>query len=360
MVRAGRGRVSRSTAVAAAVLGLAALVSSLTPAQGAEGVASLVDDGDGVALFDASVPLAPGHPRSACVSVAASGAGPRDAVVLAAVDVTGPLAAALTVEVRTGTGGGRGDCTGFVAEGRPVFTGTLAELAVSGGVATGWVPARAARRTFSFTVRLADDAVPGTRGSAVFAWRLVSGPVDPPPPTGPTGPPTAPPTTPGGGGGPGPTATRPPRPPATSRPTTTPTPRPTTPGPTPTGSRTQTPAPSPTTAPPPPDVDVGARPGPVARFAAQVGSFVARAVAPWLPPVLAERLGATITNTVSRPTLPLSVVLLALLFLAVQHRLDQRDPKLASAAVNRRATELEFPDLFAPGTDDPHAAGGAR
>jgi hypothetical protein len=83
------------------------------------------DDGD-QALFAASA-LAPGHSVTRCLEVGYTGPADQGMVRLAATDVTGPLAAALTVSVEIGTGGGFASCAGF--SGASFYTGPLTGLA---------------------------------------------------------------------------------------------------------------------------------------------------------------------------------------------------------------------------------------
>lgn len=67
---------------------------------------------------------------------------------------------------------------------------------------------------------------------------------------------------------------------------------------------------------------------------------------PVLGEVVARRVGQTVAGVVTTPQYPLGALLVALLFVLVQHRLDLLDPKLAQASLSRRDDELFFPDIF--------------
>ena len=54
-----------------------------------------------------------------------------------------------------------------------------------------------------------------------------------------------------------------------------------------------------------------------------------------------EVLRDVVTGTISRPTLPLALLAIVVLFLLAQNRIDRRDPKLASAPVEAEP-ELDF------------------
>lgn len=56
-----------------------------------------------------------------------------------------------------------------------------------------------------------------------------------------------------------------------------------------------------------------------------------------LAPVIRE----AVTGTITRPTLPLALLAVVVLFLLAQNRIDRRDPKLASAPVEAEP-ELDF------------------
>lgn len=294
-----------------------------SPAAGAEaeGGVSLFDDDGGRALFTAADRLAPGRPLSACVRVGTRTARAGDAVWFAAVDVSGALAAHVTVTLESGDGGRFGDCTGFT--GTTLWTGTLDRLAAASagnGLDTGWAPAAEPVRSFRVTVLMDPDLqVQGLTARGDLVWRLDRDVVVDPP--GPTDTPTTEPPTTG--------------PVVDPTPTTTPS---ATTSPTPTG----TPTPAPTTA---------GTPGPTASPAVDEPDVDLDAGTPFLRSVreAAQRATAVAVAVVREPQYPLAALLVAALFLLVQDFIDRRDPKLAAASTTRREINTVFPDVFAPG-----------
>lgn len=358
--------------VLAAVLAAYSVPAS---AAGSTASVSLFDDDGNVALFDPAA-LAPGVPRTSCISVGAQHAVPGDSVRVAVTDVSGALAPYLTVTVETGSGASFGSCVGFT--GGLTWTGSLAALAaasVGDGVPTGWEPSVHPSRSFRVTALLADDpAAAGLTARGRFAWRLVPGPAAPPTPTPtPTVPPTRPTVAPTVDPGSG---TASPSPPASGAPTPTrtgtgdpdgtvdpgsepPGPDDPDPGATPAGPGTVTgppPAAPPATGglvrPGGPDAvtDLGAAPGPGAgEQATPTPDLVIGAVRIAVVRETVRRVAETALTLARQPQYPLSAMGLAGLFLLVQDLIDRRDPKLAVARVTQRDDRVPFPDLFPPG-----------
>ena len=152
---------------------------------------SLTGADTGSALF-AARQLVPGQAVSNCLPIVNGNTADRGDVRLAAADLTGALVPGLRIRVELGTGGTRGDCTGFT--GATVFDGPLSGLAVGGtGISTGWTPAAGETRTYRLTVQVADDnALQHTSAGATLTWLRDSRPAVPTP-TGPQ--PTTPATT---------------------------------------------------------------------------------------------------------------------------------------------------------------------
>ncbi len=339
-VRADRvGRIAAFAAVTAAgVVGSAALAVAGLPglpsarpegsirlvSTSTSGGARMSDDTGGLALFDGGDPLVPGQARQACVVVGASGAGPRDAVYLQALDVGGSLAADLGLTVEMGSGGGHGSCVGF--SGRQVYTGTLAGLAATSGdgVPTGWEPATAAARTFRFTVEVADrQAVMGAIARADFSWGLVAG-AQPPPSVPATGPATVPATA-----APAPSADQPPA--AVTVPAQ---------------AGTQSPTAPPTSAPTSTTAVGGGQPPEGPRGGAPSAASSAGATRPevsLVAPVL-TRIAGTAAVVLRNPAPLLAAGVLGVLFLLIQRLVDRADPRLARAARTVRELELVFPE----------------
>ena len=332
----GRARTTprSSVLVAAVVMALGFLLSVADPAAGAPQQASVAifDDDADQAMFP-GLTMAPGHSYTECVLVGATAAAIDDWVQLGVADVTGSLAQHLVLSVETGQGGRFGDCSTFT--GSPIFTGTLADLAAAGtgyGVGTGWQPAQTSARSFRITVALDGGLrAQGLRAQGRFVWRLVGAAPAPTTPsssrprsTGPAaGPTSTDPTAPSGAAG---ATTAPPSPSVVVEPT-----------PPPSGVAMGSPVPANPTVPsggagepPSPDISIGAE---IARFVKMVQQAQRAAVA-----------------VVASPEYPVSAIMIALLFLLVQDRIDRRDPKLAAVA-RQRDNEADFPDRFGVLTD---------
>jgi hypothetical protein len=138
------------------------------------GAVALGDDDRGAALFDVS-DLGPGRTVVRCLGIEYAGDHPGD-IRLTATSSGEPLAGHLHLQVDAGRGGTFGDCTGF--EGKPVFAGTLAELS-RGHVDYGsGVPALRAHRKQIATLRFSawiDDDAP-QRETAMMRFELEARP----------------------------------------------------------------------------------------------------------------------------------------------------------------------------------------
>lgn len=311
MMRGRTGsRAAGSTVLAVLVMSLGFLFAFTDPAAAGPAQASIAifDDDADRAMFP-GLDLAPDHTYTQCLRIQARALEPQDSVRLAAVDVTGTLAAHLHLTVEIGDGARYGDCAGFT--GAVVFEGSLAELAASGtrGVATGWMPDADPARSFRVTAALDATAGQGLTAEGSFLWQLTSNAA---PQVTPTPTPVAP---------------------TTITTTTMPTPEPT-PSATPDGS------PSPTTAPTPPNG--GSSTGGGSQIAPDLTLDHALAQVQ----EVGRRLAVTVGAVVSRPQYPLLALLFALAFLIVQDRIDRRDPKLAVTSVRQRDNEVFFPDRF--------------
>jgi hypothetical protein len=325
---------------AAVVLGTTWLMTVGIPAALAADAPRLVDDAGGRSLFSGSA-RGPGSTQSACLTVTASGAVAGDLVTIAATDVSGGLAAYLNVAVEAGTGTtGGGRCTSF--SGSPVWSGTLAGFGAIGGdgAATGWEPANAATRAFRITVSLVGDpAAMGQTATASFAWRLVPGVVVPPSPTPTTEGPTQEPVPPV----PVPTTTTVTAPSITSsaRMTAAPTSSGGS-GSSATAGATSSPRPART---PKAEVTVPGLPGGPGSSSGASGGLAAK-IAHWVGRKIGKVAGQTVDVVQSlarKPQYTFGPVLLAVLFLFLQHLVDLRDPKLAKAFRTQRDLMLEFP-----------------
>lgn len=83
-----------------------------------------------------------------------------------------------------------------------------------------------------------------------------------------------------------------------------------------------------------------------AKVGKAIGGVLASGLSPLLGAEAAERAGETVAAVIASPQYPLVVIVMAVLFLLVQYRIDARDPKLAKARVRQRDDELLFPDPF--------------
>jgi hypothetical protein len=189
--RPGRGgwrHLTTALALVAGLLGSGAMVwqgtnavfSSTTASSGNTwtlGSVTLADDDAGSALF--AVPqMVPGDQGENCLTVDYTG-DVAATVKLYATAPTDPSSVAQYVHlvIEEGSGGGFGDCTGFVAGGAPIYTGTLASFTAGrtdhGSGVGGWSPSSAASTVYRIGWTL-DAATPsGKQGSVTtvtFRW----------------------------------------------------------------------------------------------------------------------------------------------------------------------------------------------
>ena len=193
--RRGRG-ASRAGRRLLAAAGAVAVVALLAPPPGSAAPPPSVllrDGGTATAPFAAAGVLAPGDEVTRCVRLEHEVSdGTPTQRFWAAVD--GPLAPFLDVRVDVGQGADAGGgCGGF--RGRTTFSGTLAGLAAhpdfERGVDAGALP-RAGSVSWRLSVRLrGDDAGQGLGATATFGWELRT--VVTVPPAGPPAPVPAPP-----------------------------------------------------------------------------------------------------------------------------------------------------------------------
>jgi hypothetical protein len=277
-----------------------------------------LEAGSNAPLFTLTA-MAPGQRYERCIVIAANVVG--SAVRFAVSVVSGDLAPWLKVEATTGTGTSRG-CGDFVADGAAFYTGSLAALDSEGtdGVPTGWLPKSSERRTFRLALEVVGDArAAGAKAVATLEWRQKQSL---------TAPTTAPATsTPVAPRGPGPT-----------HPATTP-------------SAVPSPFPRLSNAPRPSVSSQNSRatsPGATAAqgsSAAAAPAAVAGTAGSALPctPATAARVSDLVAGIARFSALPLLLLFLVLLFLAVQDRLDRKDPKLAQAPLYGEC-EQKFPE----------------
>ena len=160
--------------------GTAALFTATTSNPGnswTAGTVALADDDTGSALFTAAG-LVPGDQGENCLTVDYTG-DVATAVKLYATSFTdvGSLAQYVDLVVEEGSGGGFGDCTGFVAGGAPVYSGTLDAFAAAatdyGSGVGGWTPSGAGSTVYRIAWTL-DAATPtGMQGASTgltFRW----------------------------------------------------------------------------------------------------------------------------------------------------------------------------------------------
>ena len=322
----------------------------------------LRDDDGATPMFELG-PLRPGEGGQRCIEVTVAEGAPAR-VGIAATGMSTGLDAYLDMQIESGSGGGFGSCDGF--SGTPIYRGTLADFLrtfPAGSPLEDWTPtADGQRRTYRISIGLRDDQAAQGGGVAVnLVWRgrsLLDG--DPTPTTTPT--PSR-----------GPASTSEPddsstsasssdataaegdgtdtaesadaaAPDATATPTDESADRPATGGarrrdgtvrvPVTGAARREAPPVKPT----PRAADGKHEGGVINKVAGALGKAaakIAKAVAP----------------AAKRAAFPLVLVALLLLFLALQNRLDSRDPKLALAPVHRT------PDLsvepYPPGDPTP-------
>ena len=136
----------------------------------ATGTVALTDDDANTAEMTAAN-LEPGFTGTQCIAVTSTGSL-ASTVHLYATDLssTKDLAANINLEVVQGSGGSFGSCTGFTAQGTPVYDGTLAGF---GSTATSyptglgtWAPTGRAdeSRTYQISYTVKGDAPDTTQG----------------------------------------------------------------------------------------------------------------------------------------------------------------------------------------------------
>jgi hypothetical protein len=279
---------------------------------------ALTDDDNGSALFPATA-LAPDRPVSRCIRIHYSGSAPAGrSVRLAARDLRGDLVSQLTVRVEVGSGGGFAGCDGF--RGQTAYAGRLDGLGVEAGIGTGWTPSPGEARTYRLTVTLSPRAKAGAgRAAATLEWLA----------TGSTSPEPAAPAT------------------AVPAPVTSPSRRP---APQPAASRRE----SPVVAPNLGAVAPGRTPPPAGTPTVDPSTAAERPrLVPmpsgWrsmLSPKVKRALRAVLAvadRSRRDGRYPLGVLVLLLLFLLVQRRIDRSDPKLALAPV-RAVRHVDLPN----------------
>lgn len=308
------------------------------------GDVSLTTDAAGSALFHAEG-LAPGRTLSNCVAVTYAGPDTPIEVRLHAASEPGALDEHLTLRVEVGDGGGFGDCAGFAGSER--FVGTLATFVDRHGADSEALLVAApsppdATVTFRFSLLLDDHpSAQGGTSSSAYTWTAT--------PTG--GTPPVPPADP-------PLADPPPADPPADGPARTGAGDPLLDAAVPTepveGERTtDDPSPADAVAPAAPDAgderadradrdDRDGRPTPtapgggggLASGPVADGNAVAELGADtW------ERVVQVATFVAKRSSYLLLLLLIVLAFLAVQDRIDRKDPKLALAP---RAPDLDL------------------
>jgi hypothetical protein len=178
-----RQRIDRSTAraLAAAISSLAIATLVVTQSsralypegtvaanEFASGTVSLSDDDQGRSLVSLEN-MAPNRPVQQCISVTYDGTILPVAIRIAA-SASGDVADYLLVDVERGSGGGFGDCDGFVPEA-DVFVGRVGEFAGEDGVELGVLRNEGDSMSFRFTFDLADENdAAGRSGSIDFVW----------------------------------------------------------------------------------------------------------------------------------------------------------------------------------------------
>ncbi|HEV3001772.1 MAG TPA: hypothetical protein VGW75_13605 [Solirubrobacteraceae bacterium] len=294
-------------------------------------VAGVTDDDGGVPMFQLAA-LAPGRSLSRCIRVRYAGDGAGAVRLDGRIDGAA-LAARIALVVERGTGGDFDGCAGF--RGVAVFRGTLAELADAG--ASAWRAEDGDAATYRFTATAAPDLPErDDRAAATFTWHASvlpgagDGPGGDEPGGGGDGPGGGPPAVAGGPGG-----------------------QPGAPG-----------APAPAVDGPAAGGDggggrrdpgagrdrdgrrgagdrarAGDRPGGTAAADGPGGPGGARDARGGLARAV-EALARAAVDVGERAAFPVVLLLLIGLFLSAQHRIDQRDPKLALAPVHR---EVDVP-----------------
>ncbi|MCW2539140.1 MAG: hypothetical protein JWN95_865 [Frankiales bacterium] len=291
------------------------------------------------ALFD-DHDLQPGREVSRCTIVSIPGTGAGQRVVLRADDVTGELSTWLMVRVSVGSGE-QNSCADF--QGEPLYDGTLAGLgAREDPLDTGWQRAGSssvASATFRFDVQVADvDTAQGTSASADFEWDAVFASI------APSGTPADPSIT---------VTASPTSRPATAWPSSTSagsTSAGSTSGPpVGTGSARSSPAvptatptgqPAPTARAHPRDTGAAAAVDDPSSPTPSTASTQVTAADHWVA------LQAVAAGLATRAAFPVALLVLVVVFLLIQNRMDHSDPKLSRAPLFR-SPRIQFPHLRA-------------
>lgn len=276
-------------------------------------VGGLTNDAGGTPLFDESE-LRPDSTAVRCITITESDQqAPVAPVSMVARDVTGDLAAYLQLTISVGAGGTPGDCSAFA--GTTIFAGSLAALALQGDLQTGWLAGPGDHRTFEVTATINDvNGAQNKATTATLAWTASTA-------DGSSGVPSAIPSGSGPSGSPPPAQLPSPAAPTPQAPTT---PRPTaTAQPSPSHPSSRTSAPTAAPAPSTPNLAGPGLPTTPGKAGTPPGHTGA---AP-----RATGYGALAAALIRDAVFPLWLLLLVLLFLLVQDRIDARDPKLALA-----------------------------
>ena len=267
---------------------------------------ALTDDDGGTPLFAAGA-LRPGEQVTRCIKLNYSGTNEIPVTMYG--KGSGGLDQYIDLQIQIGGGGAYGDCSGFA--GTTLFQGTLAQFLHTGDSTSSELPAwnaseEASTRTFQVTVGLQDvPAAEGQTASASFEWKAPGQAT--PPPSQPDEP----------------------QPDSPAQPEPTPKAPPV--------AKIKPPAP------------VKEAPAPTPHHEA---SPVHPKAAPKPPPPGAKPAGKSFLDHVrdvavgagKRVAFPTFLSLLAFLFILVQNRLDDKDPKLAMAP-KHRDDDLEFGPL---------------
>lgn len=316
-------------ATVAVVLGIGLLltlgVGELDATQASfSGDVSLTTDAAGSALFHAEG-LAPGRTVSNCVAVSYAGPDTPIEVRLHGSSDAGALDEHLTLRVEAGEGGGFGDCAGFAGSER--FVGTLAAFVDRHGVDSEALPVAAlsppdATVTFRFSLILDDHpSAQGGTSSSAYTW-TASPTAGGAPPAPDDGAPTA--------GAPGPLLEAAvPTEPVGREPTPDDPPSADAVGPASPaagGDRTDRDG-------RPTPIAPGDGSGPVSGPAGGGNAVAELGADTW------ERVVQVVTFVAKRSSYLLLLLLIVLAFLAVQDRIDRKDPKLALAP---RAPDLDL------------------
>ena len=281
-------------AVSAVPVGL--VMSPVAHRQADVGTALTLDTDAGSSPLFRADRMSPGAVVTNCVRVRFQGANPSGALGVYASANDSGLAPLLGMTVEAGQGGGFGNCTGFVPSGT-VYSGTLADFASAHGDPSRSLPVDSLTGTgavsFRFVFHLDDRSMQGLHAEATFGWTAQQGAQLP--------------------------------------------------SPSPDASRQVSTGPAPATAAP-------VLPGPSTNREPRGGTTSAAAAPQGAQPTT-QGIAALVPKLVSHVLVPagkagsvtLPMVLVVGGFLLLQNRIDRRDPKLATADVER-AADLEFVD----------------